>query len=167
MPAGKKIRAIPPSDLLAEMERQRDLLEIQNEELSKAHADLEISNQRFSELHEQAPVGYLTFDSQGCVRAINSEAVRLLGVGRLSVIGKPFIVYVEKADRKTFLEHIWKIRRTAARVATDLHLGARDGTVLQVRMTTGRHLDTAGHATLFLSAIEDVTELRAASANTA
>ena len=149
------------------MEQQRDLLEIQIEELGKAHAALEISHQRFSGLHEQAPVGYLTFDPQGCIRAINTEAIRLLGVGRHSLLGKPFVVYVKKADRKKFLEHLWRIRRTPERVAADLRLVTADGTVRQVRMTTDRHQDAEGRSSLFLSAIEDVTELRAASANAA
>ena len=169
---GKKPRAgtarlATTSGLLAEMEQQRDLLETQIEELGKAHAALEISHQRFSELHEQAPVGYLTFDAQGCIRAINTEAIRLLGIARHSLIGKPFVVYVERADRKKFLEHLWRIRRTPTRVAADLRLVTADGTVRHVHMTTDRHHDAEGRSSLFLSAIDDVTELRAASASNA
>ena len=148
--------------LLAEMERQRNLLELQNEELRKAQAEIEISHQRFSELHEQAPVGFLTFDAQGCIREINMEALRLLGERRTAVIGKPFLVYVEKPDRRKYLEHLWKIRRAESRIAIELRLNAKDGTALLVRMTTGRHHDAAGRSTLFLSAIEDVTERKLA-----
>jgi len=161
--ARKKPDAAPPA-LLSEMEQQRDLLQMQNEELGRAHAALEISHKRFAELHEQAPVGYLTLDAQGCIRAINAEALRLLAVGKHPAIGKPFVVYVEKADRKKFLEHLWRIRRSPSRVATDLRLVTADGVVRQVRMTTGRHQDAEGRSSLFLSTIEDVTELRAASA---
>ena len=149
------------------MEQQRNLLEMQNEELRKAHADLEVSHQRFSELHEQAPVGYLTFDTHGCIREINTAATNLLGVTRAYVLGKPFVVYVEKADRKKFLDHLLKVRRAASTVTTDLRLAARKGAVVQAQMTTGRHQDAEGRSSLFLSAIEDVTALRLASVNTA
>ena len=165
-PVGKARSAVP-SSLLAEMERQRDLLQIQIEELGRAHSALKISHQRFSELHEQAPVGYLTFDAQGRIRAINAEAMRLLGAARRSLIGKPFAGYVEKADRKKFLEHLGRIRRTPMRVADDLRLVAADGTVRHVHMTTDRHHDAEGRSSLFLSTIEDVTELRAVSASNA
>ena len=149
------------------MEQQRNLLEMQNEELRKAHADLEVSHQRFSELHEQAPVGYLTFDTHGCIREINTAATNLLGVTRAYVLGKPFVVYVEKADRKKFLDHLLKVRRAASTVTTDLRLAAMKGAVVQAQMTTGRHQDAEGRSSLFLSAIEDVTALRLASVNTA
>jgi PAS domain S-box-containing protein len=153
--------------LLAQMEQQRTLLEIQNEELARAHAALEISHQRFAELHEQAPVGYLTFDAQGCIREINAEAERLLCTRRAIVIGKPFIVYVAQAERRKFLAHLWKMSRATSTVATDLRIAAQNGTIRQVRMSTSRHRDARGHSSLFLAAIEDVTELRAASANAA
>ena len=91
-PSPAATRREPASDLLDEMEQQRNLLEMQNEELRKAHADLEVSHQRFSELHEQAPVGYLTFDTHGCIREINTAATNLLGVTRAYVLGKPFVV---------------------------------------------------------------------------
>ncbi|MEO6787600.1 MAG: PAS domain S-box protein, partial [Chthoniobacteraceae bacterium] len=169
--AGRNHRPAKAADasaaLLDEMARQRNQLELQNEELRRAHAKLEISHQRFSELHEQAPVGYLTFDAQGCIRAINVAATALLGVARAYVIGKPFIVYVEKADRKAFLDHLWKVRRATSTVAADLRLATRTGGVVRVQMTTGRHRDTEGHSSLFLSAIEDVTVLRDASVTAA
>jgi len=166
--AGKKAPAGKAGDgthsaRIAEMKQHRDFLQSQNEKLGKAHAALEISHQRFAELHEQAPVGYLTFDAQGCIRALNTEAVRLLGVVRRTILGKPFVVYVEKADRKKFLEHLWKVRRSDSRVATDLQLASVNGTARQVRMTTDRHHDVEGRSSLFLSTIEDVTELRTAS----
>ena len=158
-----------PSALLAEMEQHRDLLQIQNEELGKAHAALEISHQRFSELHEQAPVGYLTLDRQGCIRAINLEAVRLLGVARHTVIGKPFLVFVEQEDRQKFLKHLWELRRARAdsQFGAELRLVTSDGTLRHVRMITGRHHDIEGRSSLFLCAISDITELRAASAHAA
>jgi PAS domain S-box-containing protein len=161
-PAGKAVSAAD-SGLVAAMEQHRDLPQIQNEELGKAHAALEISRQRIAELHEQGPVGYLTFDPQGCIRAVNAEAAKLLGIERRTVIGKPFVVFVEKADRKKFLDHLWKIRRSPDRVATELRLVSKDGTLRQVRMSTGRHQDSAGQSALFLCAVEDVGELRAAS----
>ncbi len=153
--------------MLAALEQQRNLLELQIEELAKAHASLEISHQRFAELHEHAPIGYLTFDSHGCVRDINAEAQRLLCTRRAIAIGKPFIVFVEAAERRKFLEHLWKMRRSTSTVAADLRLVARDGTVRQVRMSTNRHRAADGRAGLFLTAIEDVTELRAAGTRAA
>ena len=168
-PGTRKKTDAAPSALLAEMEQHRDLLQIQNEELGKAHAALEISHQRFSELHEQAPVGYLTLDRQGCIRAINLEAVRLLGVARHTVIGKPFLVFVEQEDRQKFLKHLWELRRARAdsQFGAELRLVTSDGTLRHVRMITGRHHDIEGRSSLFLSAISDITELRAASTNAA
>lgn len=155
------------SDELTRLKQQRNLLEIQNEELARAHAALEVSNQRFADLHENAPVGYLTFDARGSILDMNMEAERLLSVRRTAAIGKPFIVYVEPGERTTLLDHFLAVRRSTSTVTTELQLATENGTVRHVRMSTNRHRHASGCFSLFLAAIEDITALTAASADKA
>ena len=57
-------------------------LEMQNEELRRAHAELEIMQSRYFELFDVAPVGYVVIDGTGLVTEVNLTTAALLGFQR-------------------------------------------------------------------------------------
>ena len=65
-------------------------LEMQNEELRRAQLDLQASREKYFELFDLAPVGYLTLSDKSLVGNANFAAARLLGVERQQLVGRPF-----------------------------------------------------------------------------
>jgi PAS domain S-box-containing protein len=59
------------AELVHELQVHQVELEIQNEELRRAHNDLQVSHQRFADLFHRAPVGYLVLDQNGFVQDVN------------------------------------------------------------------------------------------------
>ena len=57
-------------------------LRIQNEELQQARNQLESARDRYRNLFEQAPVGYLLLDQKGRIRDANHPATELLEIAR-------------------------------------------------------------------------------------
>ena len=55
-------------DILEELRIRQIELEIQNEELRRAQTDLETSRERYFDLYNLAPVGYLSVNDEGLVR---------------------------------------------------------------------------------------------------
>lgn len=85
--------------LLNELQAHQIELEMQNEELRQAHLDLEASRNIYRDLYENAPVGYLTLDREGVIRAINLTGGRLLGVRREELLDQWFGRQVTDVDK--------------------------------------------------------------------
>ena len=82
-----KVSGSGDTQLLSEDQQRHELevhkveLEIQNEQLVEAQAALELSRDRYIDLYEFAPVGYLTLSREGIIREINLSGTISLGGG--------------------------------------------------------------------------------------
>ena len=95
--------------LLQELQVHHVELEMQNEELRKAHARLEASTARYTDLYDFAPVGYFTLGDQGEIIQANLAGARLLGLERATVISKRFARFVLEADQPAFNTHLQQV----------------------------------------------------------
>jgi PAS domain S-box-containing protein len=66
--------------LIDELEVQQAELQIQNEEPQSAKIELEQSRDRYAELYERAPVGYVDLDGHGFITRSNNAAKKMLGI---------------------------------------------------------------------------------------
>jgi PAS domain S-box-containing protein len=85
--------------LLHELQVHQIELEMQNAELSQARDELEKSLERYSDLYDFAPVGYLTLDRDGVIVAANLTGAALLGVERSRLVGRQFAQFIAAPDR--------------------------------------------------------------------
>lgn len=108
--------------LLHELQVHQVELEMQNRELREAREELEASHNRYVDLYDFAPCGYLTFDGNGCILEINLTGARMLGSERLHLIGKSFVVFVAHTEINQFLAHIRRCRLGEETVLTELTL---------------------------------------------
>ncbi len=88
-------------------------LEMQQDELLQARAELEESLDCYTELYDFAPLGYLTLDREGIIRKANLSASKLLGVNRSRLKGDRlgrFIATEELPVFNTLLEQVFSSR---------------------------------------------------------
>ncbi len=87
-------------ELLHELQVHQIELEMQNDELRRAHAALEESRDRYMDLYDFAPVGYLLLTSDGLIIEINLTATKLLRENRRKLLNRHrrFAAFVVPAD---------------------------------------------------------------------
>ena len=95
--------------LLHELEVHQVELEMQNDELRLARQELETSLEKYTDLYEFAPVGYVTLGHDGIILAANLTGATLLGVERSRLIGRRFGLFVTEEQRAAFSAFLDKI----------------------------------------------------------
>ena len=121
--------------------------------------ELEQAIQRYMDLFDFAPVGYVTFNRSGRIEETNFAAVRLLGRSRKQLIGCTFAVCVAKEDMQLFLHHLLECRSSDGPVVTELQLQRPNGErVIAHLSSTPTFALMKDGAHLYQTAIVDLTE---------
>lgn len=89
-------------------------LKAQNEELSAANQSIEVERQRYRELFEFAPNGYLVTNCNGVIQEANHTAATLLNIEQKSLLGKPLRVFVAQEERQFFSMQLDQLRQYSA-----------------------------------------------------
>lgn len=88
--------------LLEELEIHQIELELQNEQLNTARAQLEKALNQSNELYDFAPVGSVLIDTDGNITRLNLVAAQLLSSERARLIGSRLGFYVDESQRVQF-----------------------------------------------------------------
>src|SRR5215813_12324963 len=77
---------------LEELRVAEEELRQQNDELIISQQTVELERQRYRDLFEFAPDGYLVTDTAGMIQEANRAAGTLLGVLQQALVGKPLVI---------------------------------------------------------------------------
>lgn len=88
--------------LLEDLEIHQIELELQNEQLSAARAQLEQALNQSNELYEFFPFGSLLVDPDGAITKLNLVGAQMLGRERTRLLGSRLGLYVAEAQRPQF-----------------------------------------------------------------
>lgn len=102
-------------------------LEMQNAELLRANAALEISCDHYARLYNYAPIGYLTLTDENIICEINRTAATLLGVEREKIIDHCFADYVSPEDDERWQRNFLYARQSGEKQQCELTLRRANG----------------------------------------
>ncbi|WP_138498194.1 PAS domain S-box protein [Nostoc sp. PA-18-2419] len=91
---------------LEEFRTAQEELRQQNQELLAARELVELERQRYQDLFEFAPDGYLVTDAAGIIQEVNHAAAMLLAMPQEFLINKRLIVFIAQEDRQTFTRRL-------------------------------------------------------------
>jgi PAS domain S-box-containing protein len=118
--------------LVHELQVHQVELEMQNEELRRSRAELEALVERYTELYDFAPVGYLTLGRDGAILQMNLSGASMLGVERARVSGRRLGVFVAETDRPAFNAFLEKVFSSQAKETCEVVLLREDKQALDV-----------------------------------
>jgi len=97
-------------------------LEMQNEELCRAQAELEAARARYFDLYNLAPVGYCTIAEQGLILEANLTAATLFGVARRDLVKQPLTRFILPEDQDSYYRFRQQLFATGASQACEFRM---------------------------------------------
>ena len=165
-PSPADLPAPPPADwqqTLHELRVHQIELEMQNAELHRAQAELTVAKDRYFDLYDLAPVGYLTLGDHGLILEVNLAAAALLGVPRKHLVRQQLARFISREDQDAYFLKRQQLFATGTPLRFDLRLVKPNGTTVwaHLRATAAREADGTPVARFVLS---DITERKRADA---
>lgn len=125
--AGPK-SAADPQRQFHELQVHQVELELQNIELQEARDRMEGLLEKYTDLYDFAPVGYLSLDEAGVVLESNLTGAVLLGVERARLINRPLPPLVAPPSRPDFFAFLQRVFAGTGRQVGEVRLIREDGT---------------------------------------
>ncbi|MCB1763719.1 MAG: EAL domain-containing protein [Gammaproteobacteria bacterium] len=148
--------------LIHELQVHQIELQTQNEELRRAQEDLRLSEQRYRDLFEQAPVGYIVLDYEGVIYQTNRRAVELLAREMTTDLRKRVLHSFCTPDAGDQLyRHLRRLSKGLDQDRCELNLSHR-GEEIVLLLETKR---VAGGEGPLRTALIDLTEQKRAESN--
>ena len=147
--------------LIHELRVHQIELELQNEELRRKQAELDLSRSRYFDLYNLAPVGYCTLNVQGLILEANLTVCNLLGVTRSSTAMTRFSKFILPEDQDVFYFHRHQLLISGKSESCELRLRHKDGITTWVQLDSNIAQD-ADDAFLQRIVVTDITAIKAA-----
>jgi PAS domain S-box-containing protein len=133
-------------------------LEVQAEELRRAQLALEESRDKFLELYDFAPTGYLTLTDKVLIAEVNLAGATLLGVERSKLINKRFRKFIAPEFFEQWDQYFVNLLRQEEKQTCTLTLKRSDGSTVPTRME-GIQLSGRDKSITIRIAISDISDI--------
>lgn len=130
--------------LFEELEIHQIELELQNEHLNQARAQLETALSQSSSLYDFAPVGILSLDQSGTVVKLNLAGAQLLGGERVRLLGSRLGLFFPVAQRSLWCEMLARATHHGDVQRSEMSLEREGRALTHVQVTVTSLQDTLG-----------------------
>jgi PAS domain S-box-containing protein len=145
---------------LNELQVHQIELQMQNEELRVTERELGISQTRYFDLYDLAPVGYLTIDEQGKILEANLTVATMVGALRGELINRRIFRYISAEDRDAFYLYCQRLLQSGSAGTCELRMLKISGNVFWANINGIAVEDTEHGKPTYRIVINDITELK-------
>jgi PAS domain S-box-containing protein len=134
-----------------------EALEQQHRELVASLWEVETARQRYQELFDFAPDGYLVTDPHGCIREANRAAGTLLNLRPDRLVGKPIAILIALSDRRKLRTQLHQLQKGKWTQEWEMSVQPRGRPAMPVAFTVAPAYDTQGGLIAFRWLFRDIT----------
>ena len=144
-----------------ELETTLEELRIAEEELLRQNEQLKTEQQRYQDLFDFAPDGYLVTDTAGIIQEANQAMVKHLASGSTALLGQPLFNFIAYQDLKVFRDRLNQLVEPSSGQQAQvwiMRLQARQQRTFAAELTVGCVYDASGNVSSVRWLIRDITE---------
>ena len=149
--------------LVHELQVHQIELELQNEEISKAYAEVAVLRDKYLDLYDFAPIGYFTVTPFGDILELNLSAAALLGENRAVLVGRRMQDFVQAESAAAFTEFLATAGAATAEVSVTLALRRGADEALYVKAQGRPFKSDITNSTEIRIVLMDLTALKSAN----
>ena len=132
-------------------------LELQNEELKAAHHQLAFSLDRYAQLYDYAPIGYLTLDQKGVIVQSNLKAGKILGYAETQLFGKKLVEFIHEDDREKYYHYNRELLKATEKNTAEFRINTQNDQPAYIEIQSTLNLFGEKEPRV-LMAIKDITQ---------
>ena len=133
-------------------------MKIQNEELLQFQAEIIQARDKYQELFDSTPVGYLILNTQNIILGANRMATKMLSTTREDLCQKRFTHFIPKDSQKTYYGKIIQVRKEHQPREFDLEMVREEHSRFLAHLHAVPVKDGEGKLSQVWILFEDVTE---------
>lgn len=156
------LKGQPPEKLIHELLIHQIELETQAEELRRVQSALEKSRDKYLDLFDFAPVGYLILSDKALVEDQNLKAATLLGVEQSTLTGTRIRKFIAPEDLDKWDRYFINVLNQGEVQSCTFILKRTDKTTFPARLDSIRIKDNSKENPMVRVAISDITYIRKA-----
>lgn len=143
--------------VLEELRASEAELHAQNQALVSTRQAVEAERQRYQELFEFAPDGYVVTDAHGNIQEANAALAALLNISLPFIIGKPLAVFVDQPERYRFNLALDRLQQLEARQDWEIRLRSHKRSPFDTALTVSAGRNAAGQLVSLRWLVRDIT----------
>ena len=147
-----------PEKLIHELGVHQIELEMQAEQLRAAQLALEESRDKYLDLYEFAPLGYLTLSDKALITEVNLTGATLLAVERSKLVSHGLGQFIAPRNHEVWDQFFIKVQQHEEKQTCTLTLRRGDGTLFPARLEGIRITGSDGTITVRI-ALSDITDI--------
>ena len=144
----------------ADLRAHKTELEMQTEELRSTKLAVEEARDKYLDLYEFAPLGYLSLSDKGFIMEVNLTGAVLLGVERKDLVRTPFSKFMSEKDSDQWHRYFMNVLKREEKQACTLTIQRGDGTSFPARLEIIHISGNSKETSTVRVGISDISDIR-------